>query len=570
MMLAGLAGLFPHPAAAGAADEDGAWQASTDAPLRQWTIAMYWAGDNDLDGLTDTFIQMWREHTTNTDDIALSVFIDRLDAPANISTFTEEGWVERVALGEVNSSSPDTLQSFIEYSMTEPTLEAENYMLILQDHGLGYLGICSDVGLPDSDIEKAWMSIDGLGKAVRGAIGSTGEGLDILTLDACTMSVVEVAYELRDTASYLVASELAVPFDGMNYRALLDGLSEDPYIEPVDLARKMVADYAEWYSAPLGTYPTLYPYLQDFATLSVIDLALIGDGGDAFAALSAELLPKDPTLGKIMKDASMDAFVTTWCNNMGCGFYSDIVTMFGAVAEEVRHEQRGEVLRREGERADPVERGHTDLPRRVRDHLGRGGAGSLLAADGLCHRDDRRGDHAEHGPEGEDGRGLHPWDAQVHEHRRHHGSGREDTGRGGARDHAGEHDQDHQGDEQKRRAVVKRRDNLPAEGVHHPGVLQHFHENHGAGDDDDRVQKPESAFHELAQGHALAAGERSGDRSENEGERYRQLRQEAPSHEHRHHDEKNQGLGEHLSTPRPHRRAADRPRRRACPRPGRS
>ncbi|MDQ1372304.1 MAG: hypothetical protein QG582_1220 [Candidatus Thermoplasmatota archaeon] len=336
MMLAGLAGLFPQPAVVGAADEDGAWQASTEAPLRQWTIAMYWAGDNDLDGLTDTFIQMWREHTTNTDDIALSVFIDRLDAPANISTFTEEGWVERAALGEVNSSSPDTLQSFIEYSMAEPTLEAENYMLILQDHGLGYLGICSDVGLPDSDIEKAWMSIDGLGKAVRGAIDSTGEELDILTLDACTMSVVEVAYELRDTASYLVASELAVPFDGMNYRALLDGLSEDPYIEPVDLARKMVADYAEWYSAPLGTYPTLYPYLQDFATLSVIDLALIGEVGDAFAALSAELLPKDPTLGKTMKDASMDAFVTIWCNNMGCGFYSDIVTMFGAVAEEVR------------------------------------------------------------------------------------------------------------------------------------------------------------------------------------------------------------------------------------------
>jgi hypothetical protein len=337
LMLAGFAGLFPQPATADVSDADEVEEPMTDAPLRRWTIAMYWASDNDLDGLTETFIQMWREHTINTDDIALSVFIDRLDAPANISTYTEEGWVERAALGEVNSSSPDTLQSFVEYSLTEPALDAENYMLILQDHGLGYLGICCDVGLPDSDIEKAWMRIDGLGKAVRGALGSTGKDLDIVTMDACTMAVVEVAYELRDTASYLVASELGVPFDGINYPALLKGLSDEPSIEPVDLACKMVADYAEWYSAPLGTYPTLYPYMQDFATLSVIDLALIEDVGDAFGALSAELLPKDPSLGKVMKDASMDAFVTIWCNNMGCGFYSDIVTMFGTVAEEVRH-----------------------------------------------------------------------------------------------------------------------------------------------------------------------------------------------------------------------------------------
>jgi len=334
--ITGFAGVLSQSPEMAVADEEDLSGSGTDAVRRQWTIAMYWASDNDLDSMTETFIQMWREHTTNTDDIALCVFIDRLDAPANISTYTEEGWVERTALGEVNSSSPSTLRSFLEYALTEPMLSAENYMLIMQDHGLGYLGLCTDEGLPDSDLEKAWMSIDGFGGAVREVLDSTGEDLDIITLDACTLSVVEVAYELRNTASYLVASELGVPFDGINYRALLSGLSEFPETEPVDLARKMVADYAEWYSAPLGTYPTLYPYMQDFATLSVINLALISDVGDAFAALSSELLPKDSSLGKIMKDASIDAWVTIWCNNMGCGFYSDIQTMFTRIADEVR------------------------------------------------------------------------------------------------------------------------------------------------------------------------------------------------------------------------------------------
>jgi len=337
----GFAGSLPQFSDTIVTNQEDASGSARDAVLRQWTIAMYWASDNDLDSMTETFIQMWRESTTNTDDIALCVFIDRLDAPANTSTYTEDGWVERFALGEVNSSSPSTLQSFLEYVLTEPMLSAENYMLIMQDHGLGHLGLCTDLGLPDSDIEKAWMSIDGFGNAVRGALSSTGEDLDIITLDACTLGVVEVAYELRNAASYLVASELGVPFDGINYRALLSGLSDHPETEPVDLACKMVADYAEWYSAPLGTYPTLYPYMQDFATLSVVDLALISEVGAAFAALSTQLLPKDTSLGKVMKDASIDAWVTVWCNNMGCGFYSDIVTMFTGIAEEIEHSHPG-------------------------------------------------------------------------------------------------------------------------------------------------------------------------------------------------------------------------------------
>lgn len=296
--------------------------------VRGWTIAMYWGSDNDLDELTETYLEMWRESLANTDEVAICVFVDGLYDPASISTYTEEGWVERASLGEVNSSSPDTLESFVEYALTEPILAAENYMLIVQDHGLGYLGTVVD----ESEPVRSWMSIDGLGSAVRGALASAEADLDIIALDACTLAMVEIAYELRDTASFLVASQLAVPFDGLNYRALLSGLSEDPYIEPVDLACKMVADYGEWYSAPLGTYPTLYPYLQDFATLSVLDLSLISEVGDAFASLGDKLLPKDNSLGKTMKTAAMDAFIAMWMNNMGCGFYSDIVTMFGNVA----------------------------------------------------------------------------------------------------------------------------------------------------------------------------------------------------------------------------------------------
>lgn len=306
--------------------------------VHKWTIAMYWASDNNLDEYTDYFVSLWKEALTNRDDIALCVFLDRLELPANISTVTEDGWVEVANLGEVNSSSPDTLSSFITYAMTEPTLESDNFMLMIQNHGNGYLGLCSDEGLPDSELAKVWMSIDDLGKGINTALDAAGKPIDIIALDACTLGTVEIAYELRETASYLVASELGVPFDGLNYQALLSGLSEDPDITPLDLACKMVDDYADWYSAPLHTLPTLYPYMQDYASLSVIDLYALNPLIDAFNGFADAVTPKDNTLGMYLKTAAVQADVSLWMNNMGTWFYPDIRIMFADIAASTSEE----------------------------------------------------------------------------------------------------------------------------------------------------------------------------------------------------------------------------------------
>lgn len=304
--------------------------------VRKWTIAMYWASDNNLDGDTEHFMELWMEHMTNREDVALCVFLDRLELPANISTLTEDGWTEIECLGEVNSSSPDTLASFVTYALTEPDLVSENFMLMVQNHGNGYLGLCSDEGLPDSDLAKAWMSIDDLGRGIRDALDATQRSIDIISLDACTLGTVEIAYELRETASYMVSSQLGVPFDGQNYIALMSGLSENPDITPEDLACKLVDDYEDWYSAPLHTYPTLYPYMQDFASLSVVDLNALGPLIDAFGSFKDAVTPKDNSIGKYLKTAAVHADVSLWINNMGVWFYPDIMVMFATLGESLR------------------------------------------------------------------------------------------------------------------------------------------------------------------------------------------------------------------------------------------
>lgn len=303
---------------------------------RKWTIAMYWASDNNLDEYTEYFIGLWIDYLSNRDDVALCVFIDRLDRPANISTLTENGWVEEMNLGEVNSSSPNMLSFFVNYSLTEPSLSADNFMLMVQNHGNGYLGLCSDEGLPDSDLPKVWMSVDDLGRGIREGLATSGGTIDVISLDACTLGTIEIAYELRGTASYLVSSQMGVPFDGQNYIALLTDLSENPDISPFDLACKLVDDYEEWYSAPLHTYPTLYPYMQDFGSLSVVNLSGLDPLVEAFSEFRDAVLPKDDEIGKPLRDAYIYADSSLWMNTMGAWYYPDIITMFTALGDDLR------------------------------------------------------------------------------------------------------------------------------------------------------------------------------------------------------------------------------------------
>ncbi len=302
---------------------------------RKWTIAMYWASDNNLDEYTEYFIDLWIDRLTNTDDIAMCVFVDRLELPANISTLTEEGWVERESFEEIDSASPETLASFIDYALTEPMLAADNFMLMVQDHGNGYLGLCSDEGLPDSE-EKKWMSIDDLGNGIRKGLETSDGAIDIISLDACTLGTIEIAYELRGLASYMVSSQMGVPFDGQNYIELLTGLSENPEISPLDLACKLVDDYGAWYSAPLHTLPTLYPYMQDFASLSVVDLNALEPLIAAFCDFRDAVLPKDNAIGMPFKTASVYADASLWINTAGVWYYPDIIIMFTTLGDSLR------------------------------------------------------------------------------------------------------------------------------------------------------------------------------------------------------------------------------------------
>jgi hypothetical protein len=109
-------------------------------------------------------------------------------------------------------------------------------ILVLSGHGSGAVGDF----LADEKPAKA-LSIPRLGKILR------GRTLEILGLDSCQMSTVEVGYEVRSSVSYLAASEGPVKNTGWPYRQVLEALAERAAATSAERARAVAESYLRFY-----------------------------------------------------------------------------------------------------------------------------------------------------------------------------------------------------------------------------------------------------------------------------------------------------------------------------------
>jgi hypothetical protein len=86
-----------------------------------------------------------------------------------------------------------------------------------------------------------------LRKAVTAAMPG-GKKFDVLACDACLMNMLEIAYEMKDTATVMVGSEETEPGDGWPYAAILKTLVAKPSMSPADLSRLVVSEYGKYFS----------------------------------------------------------------------------------------------------------------------------------------------------------------------------------------------------------------------------------------------------------------------------------------------------------------------------------
>lgn len=136
---------------------------------------------------------------------------------------------------DLNSASASTLSEVL--SFVRSNYPSDSYGLVLGSHANGWLPMETklaysprrtfgiDVG-PDGSMSgdkgvagtvPSQLLITDIAQAVR----TSGVHLDYLFLDACLMSCIEVAYDLRNTADYVISSPLSVSAEGAYYTDLV-------------------------------------------------------------------------------------------------------------------------------------------------------------------------------------------------------------------------------------------------------------------------------------------------------------------------------------------------------------
>lgn len=156
-------------------------------------------------------------------------------------------------LGEVNMADGDTLVDFATWAMQ--TYPADRYVLILSDHGMGWPGGWSDPAPGGNDTGRAPLvsALDGdflflseIDTALGQILKQTGiDQFDIIGMDACLMSQLEVYTALQPYAKYALASEEVEPSLGWAYTGFLQKLVNNPDMNSRELASYVIDSYVE-------------------------------------------------------------------------------------------------------------------------------------------------------------------------------------------------------------------------------------------------------------------------------------------------------------------------------------
>ncbi len=249
----------PRPAAAA----DSAGTAGTQAG-QTWTVLLYQDADDQVlekDIMTDL---NEAERVGSTDRVNIVSQIDRYKG-----AYSGDGnWddtrryyikndqdlnnlnSELLAQGEANMSDGSTLVDFVKWGMEK--YPADKYVLVLSDHGMGWPGGWSDPnpggtgprGIPLARAMGDDLYLMELDDALATIQRETGlEKFEIIGMDACLMSHLEVFNALEPYAHYAVASQETEPALGWAYTAFLDTLTKNPDISGADLSKSIVDTY---------------------------------------------------------------------------------------------------------------------------------------------------------------------------------------------------------------------------------------------------------------------------------------------------------------------------------------
>lgn len=137
------------------------------------------------------------------------------------------------SLGQLDCTSPDTLADFISWGAEN--YPANRYILIFWDHGAGPV---YGFGYDEHQSEDSVLTIDEIQTAIR----QSGIYFDIIGMDSCIMSSLELCCAMYNYCDYMILSEDFESGYGWSYTGWLNALSENSSISSEELGKIIVDD----------------------------------------------------------------------------------------------------------------------------------------------------------------------------------------------------------------------------------------------------------------------------------------------------------------------------------------
>ncbi|MGB8779591.1 MAG: clostripain-related cysteine peptidase, partial [Candidatus Bathyarchaeia archaeon] len=243
--------------------------------VANWTFMVYLDSDNNLANVSisgqthDLGIDVFLRLANVTSSPNFNIVVEMARAPSQDERYgnwtgakrfdVKEGMTPTAEnavqdLGDVDMGDPNTLRDFVNWTINN--YPANYLFLVLWDHGSGCMGICYDTTSGND-----YLSLPKITQALTGIPAI----IDDVLMDACGPSMLEVAYQIKDSANILIGPEgLGYTSNMPPYDAYLNNLSNDPSISPNAFAQDIVMNYTSWAYANA-------PWIQD-ATMTATDL----------------------------------------------------------------------------------------------------------------------------------------------------------------------------------------------------------------------------------------------------------------------------------------------------------
>jgi len=149
----------------------------------------------------------------------------------------------------LNSAAPQDFEKVLSYFFQN--YKAETYGLVMWSHGSGWINARS---INSSAPRRSFAVDTNQGTTTRMNITDMGDVMrkypkfEYILFDACFMQTIEVVYELRETAKYIIGSPAEIPGRGAPYNLLLPVLFRK--VSADNMAQGIVNTYGNYYNVP--------------------------------------------------------------------------------------------------------------------------------------------------------------------------------------------------------------------------------------------------------------------------------------------------------------------------------